>query len=398
MGVQLNLKERPMTCDRIYLDHNATTPVAKEVLTAMVEALENCPGNPSSIHQEGQRARSLIEKARSQMADLLEVFPHDIYFTSGGTEANNLALFSRLPKFSDHKKAQIISTPIEHPCILNPLKDLQKNGRIDLKFITIDATGKLDLEAFSKMINENTALVTTMLVNNETGTIFPVEEIAKICHSQKKDVPLHCDAIQAIGRFPVYPQKLGVDSCSISAHKFYGPKGIGALWVREGSWLKPRILGGGQEAGIRSGTENLPGIVGMGAAALHAKKNMNSWQKRIGILRDELEKHLKKEIEGVEINAFGSDRIYSTSNLHFKGVPGDVLQQALDLNGIAVSTGSACSSGTVNASPVLLAMGFSKNQAKQSIRISLGSSNSQDQIQKILDSIKNSVIRIRQAL
>lgn len=387
-----------MSRERTYLDHNATTPVVLEVREAILEVLENCPGNPSSVHQEGQRARYFIEKARSDVANLLEASPPELYFTSGGTEANNLVLFSRLAHFTENKKAEIISTPVEHPCILNPLKALQKQGRIQLHFIPLDDRGNLDLKAFSQMVHENTALVTVMLVNNEVGTIYPVEEIAKICHSQKKSVPLHCDAIQGVGRIPVFPKKLGVDSLAISAHKFYGPKGVGALWVANDKWLKPRILGGGQEAGMRSGTENLPGIVGMGATCVHSKNHMNEWKERVGSLRDFLEDELEKSLEGFSINARNSSRIYSTSNVHFAGVPGDLLQQALDLNGIAVGTGSACSSGTVSTSHVLFALGLSPSHAQQSIRISLGAFNTRKQIEGVLEAIKQAVARIREAM
>jgi cysteine desulfurase len=298
---------------------------------------------------------------------------------------------------------EVITTPVEHPSVLSPLKKLAEEGRIEIKFLPINSDGILQIEALKDLITDKTALVSVMLVNNELGTLYPLQKISEMCSQREKAIPIHCDAIQAVGRIGVLPGKLGVDSISLSAHKFYGPKGVGALWAKQSknsqknSWLIPRQWGGGQEAGIRAGTENLPGIVGFGIAARIAKNSLRHWQKQIEFLRDQMEETILARIQGAQVNGGKGPRIYSTSNIHFPGVPGDVLQQALDIEGIAVSTGSACSSGTVKGSHVLRALGQNNGQSAQAIRISLGKDTSVAEIQKFQDVLFRAVQQIREA-
>lgn len=387
-----------MSNKRYYFDYNATTPVHPVVRERMVEVLCTAPGNPSSLHQEGQRARGLLEQARRRVADLLDASPMEIYFTSGGTEANNLALLSVLRG----EPCEVMTSLIEHPSILTPLKRLADEGRIELKYVPLKPDGELDLQALNGMLTQRTRLVTFMLVNNEIGTIYPLSEIAALCRAREAQwgskIHLHCDGIQAVGRLPVSPRRLGVDSLSFSGHKFYGPKGVGGLWVREDGWLKPLLHGGGQEAGIRSGTENLPGIVGMGEASELARKHQQQWGTTMQALRDRLEQALLRSVEGCRVNAQQTPRIFSTSNLHFKGVPGDLLHQSLDLRGCAVSTGSACCSGTVSGSPVLKALGQSPQEASQAIRVSLGYDTTAEDIDALVAHLRAAVDQVRQVL
>jgi len=384
--------------NRIYLDYNATTPMHLTVRSAMQETFGTCVGNPSSVHQEGQRARSVLEKAREEVAGLLATSAQKFIFTSGGTEANNLALFSWLKHATPKDPLEVITTPIEHPSVLQPLKEMEKQGRIFLKFLSLNANGPLNLEPLSALLTEKTALVSCMLVNNELGTQYPLEEIVRICRSQNAGVRVHCDAIQAVGRIPVHPDQLGVDSLSLSAHKFYGPKGVGGLWTNAKEVLAPLQYGGGQEGGVRSGTENLPGIVGLGVSCRIARQEMAGWHHRLKPLRDAFETRLLQNVDGCRINAQGSGRIYSTSNIFIKGVAGDLLQQSLDLAGMAVSTGSACASGTVTGSPILHALGQSDLEASQAIRISLGCETTGPDMENLFSVLQQSIARIRQTI
>lgn len=382
---------------RVYLDYNATTHVSPSVAQTMIQALGEVAGNPSSIHQEGQRARFMLEQSRRHVARLLSGKPQNIFFTSGGTESNNLVLFSLLDR-QPLQKRHVVTSVAEHPSILKPLQRLAQAGVIELQMVGLLPSGEFDAEAFRQALRPDTALISVMLVNNETGTIFPVGDLVAMARQKCPGVFFHCDAIQAVGRIPVQPEALGVDGLSLSGHKFFAPKGIGALWTKDEDALCARQCGGGQEGGLRAGTENLPGIAGLGQAALEAMTHMEAWAKMYAPLRAHLEARLLNEIPDCAINAEKSPRIFSTVNIHCRGVPGDVLQQALDLDGFAVSTGSACSSGMVSASPVLSAMGLGPKAAKEAIRVSFGQGIAAADLDSFFDHFKRCVAQIRASL
>lgn len=381
---------------RVYLDYNATTKVSPPVAQSVVQALSEASGNPSSIHQEGQKARFILEQARRQVAQLLGAKPQQIFFTSGGTEANNLVLYSRLGETKE--KTHVITTVAEHPSIMKPLQRLAQAGCIELQTVGLKPSGEPDSAAFGAALRADTAFISAMLVNNETGSIFPIAEWVEMARKKNPQVFFHCDAIQAVGRIPVVPAELGIDSLSLSGHKFFAPKGVGALWCKQEDGLQARQWGGGQEGGLRAGTENLPGVAGLGEAASQALKNMETWKNTYEPLRAQLEDRLVREVPECSINGGASKRIFSTTNIHCRGVPGDLLQQALDLDGFAVSTGSACSSGMVSASAVLLALGLTPKQAKEAIRVSFGQGVDASDLDLFCESFKRCVAQIRASL
>jgi cysteine desulfurase len=364
---------------RIYLDNNATTPLDPAVLDALQRALRDSYGNPSSIHREGQAARRTLEQAREEVAALLGAAAREIVFTSGGTEANNAALFGVI---GSAKGSHVVTTAIEHPSILEAVNVLKQRGA-EVTTVGCDGSGRVRAEVMIAAIRRETSLVTMMLANNETGVIQPVAEVAQHCRA--RGVPFHCDAVQAAGRIPVDVKALDVDTISVSAHKFHGPKGIGALYVRSGTILEPFVVGGAQERRRRAGTENAPLAAGFGVAATLARNAADG--ARMLSLRDSLEEGLRAAGLPVVFNGGAEERLPNTSSATFRGADGEALVIGLDLNDVAVSTGSACSSGRVEASDVLLAMGLPEPVARGTIRISLSRFTTAQQIERVIELI-----------
>lgn len=373
----------------IYLDNAASTQIHESILNSMLPYLKEQYGNPSSIHRYGRLSRKAIEKARKQVAELINADPSEILFTSGGTESNNTALCGiALQK----PCSQIITSSIEHDAILEPCKKLEKSG-FDVVYLPVDKFGIIDLSELKNQISDNTCLVSIMFGNNEVGTIQPIEEIGILCN--QKNILFHTDAVQAIGKIPIDVKKLGIDLLSISSHKIYGPKGIGALYIKKGIVIDPVILGGGQERGLRSGTENVANIVGFGKACELAKNNLNENLQTLKNLRDYLIKKVLDEIPHVTLNGHPENRLPNNAHFTFLGVHGEDLIIKLDENEIAASTGSACSVHTQKASHVLQSMGFSHEQITGSLRLSLGMFNTFDEIDKTIHILKNVVSELR---
>ena len=373
----------------IYLDNAASTQIHSDVLDFMLPYLKEQYGNPSSIHRYGRLSRKAIEKARKQIASLINVDPSEIFITSGGTESNNTALRGILTKYSS---GQIITSSIEHDAILEPCKKLSQDG-FDVLYLSVDKFGMVDPSDLKNQISEKTRIVSIMFGNNEIGTIQPILEIAKICH--ENDVIFHTDAVQAVGKVPIDVNELGVDLLSISSHKIYGPKGIGALYVKKGISLNPMILGGGQEHGLRSGTENVANIVGFGKACDLAKTNLSENISQMKKLRDVLVQNVLSEISQVTVNGHPEYHLPNNSHFTFLGVNGEDLIIKLDEYGIAASTGSACSVHTQKASHVLQAMGFSHEQITGSLRLTTGIFNDQKEIEQTVEILKKVIEELR---
>ena len=364
--------------DRFYFDHNATTPVSAEVLEVYLPVLLEVYGNASSIHHHGQIAKQKLETARRQTAQLLGCTTKELVFLSGGTEANNLAIFGTRPR-------HVITTRIEHPAVLNPCAQLEREGAA-VTYVPVGSSGVVDPDAVLRAIRPETGLISVMHVNNEIGTIQPVAEIAAIARAA--GILMHSDGVQAAGRIPVNVNELGVDLYSISAHKMYAPKGIGALYIRRGTPLAPMLYGGRHEQQRRAGTENVAGAVALGAAC-----STVHWAE--GALRDRLQQGVLDRVPDVTVNGDRGFRSPNTTNLCFDGIEGESLVIALDLKGFAVSTGSACSSGAVEPSHVLTAIGLSAQKAKSSLRFSLGRSNTAEQVDRLIEAICTSVAHLR---
>jgi cysteine desulfurase len=375
----------------IYLDYNSTTPVDRAVLDAMLPYFADNFGNASSIHSSGQRGRSAVDAARDSVAALIGAKTAEIVFTSGGTEADNLALFGSVAA-SNHSRKHIITTAIEHHAVLNAAQALEKQG-IDVTYVPVVASGIVDPQDVRRALRPETILISVMHANNELGTIQPIEEIGRI--AAEADVYFHCDAVQSAGKLPLDVNRLGVDLLSISAHKIYGPKGVGALYVRAGTPLEPQFHGGHHERDRRPGTENVPGIVGFGKAAELARVRLTTDSAQIESLRDRLEKMLLNSLASVRVNGDRSRRIPNTTNLVFTSAGGEALVIALDLQGVACSTGAACSSGAVEPSHVLLAIGLSPDEARSSLRFSLGRTTTAAEIDRAADIIPPTVERLR---
>ncbi|MEA2062531.1 MAG: cysteine desulfurase family protein [Gemmatimonadota bacterium] len=379
---------------RIYLDHNATTPVAPEVLDAMLPFLGAGFGNSSSIHAEGRVAHEALDRARSQVARLLAVDQAEIYFTSGGTESNNLAIRG----VAEHALASgggshLITSSVEHNAVLQPVQHLGSSG-MEITLLAVDSTGLVDPDDLRADIRPGqTCLVSIIAANNEVGTIEPFEALGEICRSA--GVLFHIDAVQTAGKVPLEAGSLPVDLLSLSGHKLYGPKGAGALYVRRGVEIQPQLLGGTHERGLRAGTVNVPAIVGLGAACDLARREGNQQILRLKALRDRLYQGLCEKIEGVRLNGHPELRLCNTLNVSFEGVEGEVLLLRLDLEGIAVSAGSACASGSLEPSHVLTAMGVSPELAGSSLRLSLGRGNSEHEIDRVVEVLRESVARLR---
>lgn len=380
------------SANRIYLDHNATTPVHPRVLEAMLPYLrENC-GNASSIHAEGRAARSAIDRARSQVAELLGAEDDEIYFTSGGTESNNLAIRG-MAELAGREKGGLVTSSMEHHAVLRPMQHLADQG-FDIQFLPVDRYGSVSPEDLKRSLEAaNILLVSIIAANNEVGTVQPVEELGNIC--RRADVLFHVDAIQAAGRLEIDLSSLPVDLLSISAHKIYGPKGIGALFVRRGVKLQPQLLGGSHERRLRAGTENVAGIAGLGEACELIKAESDQHNRQIRLLRDSLWEGLREKLDGLHLNGHPENRLVNTLNVSFGGVEGEALLLNLDLKGIACSSGSACASGSLEPSHVLTALGVSPELAQSSVRFSLGWGNTAEQIERTVEETSRVVCRLR---
>lgn len=376
---------------KAYLDYNATTPLDPEVLAVMQPFFAENFGNASSFHQAGQKARHAVEEAREKVADCLETEPGDIFFTSGGTESNNLAIKGALES-QDGKRRHLIVSQIEHQAVLHPAQYLEKKGYL-VSYAPVNASGEVDLNYLKKMITEETALVSLMHVNNETGTIQPIQEAAKLAHV--KGALFHADAVQSFGKLKINLEE-DIDLLSLSGHKICGPKGVGALYIKKGVKIKALTHGGHQEKNIRPGTENVPAIVGLGAAVKLAEKNQASESARVLKLRDKLHEGLKKSVASFRLNGHEINRIYNTLNLSFEGLDGETLLMNLDLKNIYVSTGSACTAGSVEPSHVLLAMGLPEKLARAAIRFSLGRFTTEKEIEYALSEIPSVIKRLRE--
>lgn len=382
----------------IYLDYNATTPVDPAVLDAMLPYLCANFANASSIHSQGQRARVAIDEARESVAALIDAKPAEIVFTSGGTEADNLAIFGAIPgarAASSSARNHVITTSIEHHAVLQACQSLEKQG-LDVTYLSASGAageGTVSADGVHDALRSETALISVMHANNELGTVQPVGEIGRI--ARNAGVPFHCDAVQSAGKLPLDVNAIGADLLSISAHKFYGPKGVGALYVRPGSRLEPIFRGGQHERGMRPGTENVAGIVGMGKAAELARAHLAEDAAQISELRERFEATLCEKIPGIRVNGGAALRVANTTNITFPGAAGESLVIALDLQGIACSTGAACSSGAIEPSHVLLAIGLSEEAARSSVRFSLGRMTTAAEIDRAIAIIPGVVERLR---
>ncbi len=376
----------------IYFDHNATTPLAPEVLAAMLPYLTEEFGNASSIHAYGQNARGAVEQARSSVAALLGARAADIMFTSGGTESNNHAILGAVAAATGRNK-HVITSAIEHVAVLDPCRALASSG-VDLTILPVDREGLMNPEDVRRATRSETVLITLMLANNETGTIEAIEEIGKI--AAEKGIVFHTDAVQAAGKIPIDVEKLGVDLLSISAHKFCGPKGVGALYIRKGTQLAPLMYGGHSERDRRPGTEDVAAIAGMGKAAVLALPDMREESERVGAMRDRLERGLLARVPHSWVNGARAPRVLNTSNMTFPFIEGESMVIALDLKGIACSTGAACSSGAVEPSHVLIALGLAPEDARATLRLSLGRQTTEEEIDFALETIPSVIDRLRQ--
>ena len=376
---------------RIYFDHNATTPVHPAVAERMAAVLIEDFGNPSSIHHFGQRSKALIDQARSAVAALIGADPSEITFTSGGTESDNMAIRGTAESL-EKTRPHLIASAIEHEAVLNTLKALARRG-FRTTLLPVGESGIVAPEALADALTDETSIVSVMHANNEIGTIQPVTELARL--AKARGAVIHSDAVQSAGKIRVDVKALGVDLLSISAHKFHGPKGIGAIWIRRGVRLPSIATGGKQERGRRAGTENVAGIVGMGVAAEIARATMVEEGARLSSLRDRLEEGILRAVPGTVVNGVRSPRVPNTTNISFDRVEAESLLIALDLEGIAVSTGSACSSGTLEPSHVLKAMGFPPHRTQNSIRFSLGTSNSQSDVDHVIAVLPGLVEKLR---
>jgi cysteine desulfurase len=382
-----------MTGERIYLDYAATTPLDPRVLEAMMPYMTEHFGNPNSIHSFGREARRAIDEAREKIAQLLNCQPSEIVFTSGGTESDNLALRGVAEAYR-HKGNHIVTTAIEHHAVLRTCKALEDMG-FSVTYLPVDEHGLVSPEQVAEVVNERTILVSVMHANNEIGTIEPITEIVRVVKEKRPDTIVHTDAVQTVGHIPVDIQELGVDLLSFSAHKFYGPKGIGGLFVRKGVRLVPQITGGGQERNRRSGTENVAAIVGMAKALELAVEEMPTELSRLQALRDELITGVLNRIPETRLNGHPTLRLPHNANFSFRGIEGEALLLQLDLNGIAASSGSACSSGSLEPSHVLLALGLDYELAIGSLRITLGRFTTREHILRLLDLLPKVVEKLR---
>jgi cysteine desulfurase len=376
---------------RFYFDHNATTPVSQSVLEVLVAALLEVPGNASSIHQDGQLAKQRLEAARREVAVLLGSEPKELVFTSGGTEADNLAILGAVSAVDSPRK-HVVTTAIEHPAVLNPCRELERSG-VAVTYVRPGPGGVVDPDDIGRAIRPETVLVSVMHANNETGVLQSIAEIAGLAH--QAGALMHSDGVQAAAKVPVDVEALGVDLYSISGHKFYATKGIGALYVKNGTTLRPIQFGGKHERERRPGTENVPSAVAMAKAAATARGLLPVEPGRLAALRDRLEGGILARVPDAGLNGGSAPRTPNTTNIYFDGLEGEAMVISLDLKGFAVSSGSACSSGAVEPSHVLLAMGLTKDRARASVRFSLGASNNEEQVDALIDAVVESAAKLR---
>lgn len=384
----------------IYLDNSATTATAPEVVEAMLPYFSEESGNAQSVHSFGQRAKAAVEYARRQVASLINAAPGEIIFVSGGTEADNLAIRGIAEAHREHGR-HIITSKIEHPAVLATCEALETMG-YRVTYLPVSGSGLVAVEDVASAISDDTILITIMHANNETGSIQPVEEIAELAAraraSGANHLHFHTDAVQAVGKIPVDVKRMGVDLLSLSGHKIHGPKGVGALYARKGTRLGKLFYGGHHERDRRPGTENVPGIVGLGRASELARVHFQERAARLRDLRDYFEREAAGRIPGVLVNGDPERRVPNVSNLSFHGVDGESLLIALDLKGIAVSTGSACASGSLEPSHVLTALGLSRERVRGSLRVSLGAYTTREEIDRALDALEETVAKLREML
>ncbi len=374
---------------RVYLDNNATTPVLPEVFEAMQAYFGEHFGNASSIHHHGQETRAAVERARESVAALLGCRASEIVFTSGGTEGDNLAIFG-LTQPGQH----VISSTIEHHAVLNSCRHLEASG-CEVTYVPVNGQGQVDPDDVRRALRPNTRLITIMMANNETGVLQAVEEIGKV--AADADVYFHTDAVQAAGKVVIDVKRIGCDLLSISGHKMNAPQGVGALYVRKGTTLRPMLFGGSHERSRRAGTENVPGIVALGKAAELAREAFSRGDlEQMSGMRDRLEQTILSQVESTGVNGRGAPRVPNTSSIHFDCIEGEALVIALDLKGVAVSTGAACSSGAIEPSHVLTAMGMPPERARGSLRFSLGKQNTPEEVDFALNLLKDTVGRLRE--
>jgi len=381
---------------RVYLDNSATTPVDPRVVEAMLPFLKGNFGNASSIHFFGQEARSAVDKARHQVAELLNERPNEILFTSGGTESDNLAVRGYAEANAHHGK-HIITSEIEHPAVKNVCEDLEKQG-FEVTYLPVYEDGIIRIADIEAAIRDDTVLVTIMTANNEIGTIQPVEEIRNLVRDLRKEgrkIAFHTDAVQAVGKMPVDVEEIGCDLLSLSGHKIHAPKGIGALYVRRGIRLHPQNIGGRQERGVRGGTESVPNIVAIGYAAGLAKDELEKETEKLRGLRDRFENAVGEAIPDIIFNGNREHRLPNISNISFRSVEGEGLLINLDMQGVAVSTGSACSSGSLEPSPVIRALGVDDERARGAIRFSFGRFNTSEDVDRVLEVMPEAVQTLR---
>ena len=374
-----------------YFDNAATTRVDEEVVKEMLPYFTSEYGNPSSVYKLGRLAKKAVEESREKIAKVLNADPKEIYFTSGGSESDNTAI-KGIVLANKNKGNHIITSKIEHPAVLNTCRELEEEG-FKVSYINVNENGIIDLEELNNSICDDTILITIMYANNEVGTIQPIEEIGRI--AKERNIIFHTDAVQAVGNVRIDIKKLNIDALSMSGHKFYGPKGIGVLYVKNGINFKKIINGGHQEKDKRAGTENVPGIVGIGKAIEIAYNNLEENNKKISNLRNYYEEEITSKIPNVKINGDSINRLPGNSNISFRKIEGDSLLFNLDLNGICASTGSACSSGSIDPSHVLTAMGLDAEDAGSALRVTFGKNNTKEEVDFLIEKIEEIVKRIR---
>lgn len=377
---------------RIYFDHNATTPPHPDVAALVARTLTGEPGNPSSVHTFGQRAKAVLDDARSKVAALIDAEPGDVVFTAGGTESDNLAIRGAAEAMEAAGRRHLIASAIEHEAVLATFKALERRGWT-ATLLPVDASGIVSPDALGEAMRDDTALVSVMHANNEIGTIQPVQALADIARA--RGALFHTDAVQSAGKIPVSARELGVDLLSIAGHKFNGPKGTGALWIRRGTRLTATMTGGRQERNRRAGTENVPALAGFGLASEMAAAKMADSQARLGALRDRLEAGILANVPDTAVNGARDRRVPNTTNISFEGIEAESLLIALDLEGVAVSTGSACSSGTLEPSHVIQAMGLPHHRGTSSIRFSLGLGNDEREVDFVIEKLPALVDKLR---
>ncbi len=377
---------------RVYFDYNATTPLSGESADAVMRATRDIFGNASSIHHFGQQAKAVMDDARSAVATLVHAEASEIVFTSGGTESDNFAIRGAAEALESSGRRHLIASAIEHEAVLNTLRALARRGW-RTTMLPVDQSGIISPDRLREVIDADTALVSVMHANNEIGTIQPVAALAAIAHEH--GALMHTDAVQSAGKIPIDVRTLGVDLLSLSAHKFNGPKGAGVLWIKRGTKMQPTVTGGKHERNRRAGTENIPAIAGLGAAATLAARKMTAEAARVSALRDRLEAGVLRDVSGTVVNGARDPRVPNTTNISFERVEAESLLIALDLDGIAVSTGSACSSGTLEPSHVLKAMGLPSHRTQNSLRFSLGMFSTEAEVDRVLEALPRLVDKIR---